>query len=78
MSSGSAGDLAKDQVIAALSRRLDEMKQQISAKDRELRARQREIDLLYGKLAAGSPLTDPELRQALADALQGITQQGTQ
>lgn len=47
-----AGDRAKDQVIAALRRRLDEMKQSVAAKDAELRRKQREIDQLYGKLAA--------------------------
>ncbi len=44
-------DKAKDLVIAALRRRLDEMKQAITAKDAELRDKQREIDHLYGKLA---------------------------
>ena len=63
------GSSAKDQVIAALRRRLDEMKQQLVAKDQELRGKQREIDLLYVKLAAASPLTDAELRSALVDAL---------
>ncbi len=63
----SAADKAKDQVIAALRRRLDEMKQQLAAKDQELRKKQREIDLLYGKLAAASPLTDAELRNTLVD-----------
>jgi len=58
-----AGDRAKDQVIAALRRRLDEMKQQLIAKDQELRGKQREIDRLYGKLAAASPLTDAEMRR---------------
>ncbi len=51
-SSESAEDLAKDQVIAALRRRLDELKQTVAAKDAELRLKQREIDILYGKLAA--------------------------
>jgi hypothetical protein len=69
------GASAKDQVIAALRRRLDEMKQQLAAKDRALREKQREIDRLYGKLAAASPLTDTELRQALLDALQRLQQQ---
>jgi hypothetical protein len=45
-------DRAKDQVIAALRRRLDEMKQQLAARDQEVRGKQREIDQLYGKLAA--------------------------
>jgi len=57
-----AAEKAKDQVIAALRRLLDEMKQQLAAKDQELRGKQREIDLLYGKLATASPLTDAERR----------------
>ncbi len=71
----STADKTKDQVIAALRRRLEEMKQQLSAKDQELRGKQREIDLLYGKLAAGSQLTDAELRRALADALPRLAAQ---
>jgi hypothetical protein len=73
--SENGADKAKDQVIAALRRRLDEMKQQLVTKDQELRRKQREIDLLYGKLAVASPLTDAELRSALADALKRLTQQ---
>jgi hypothetical protein len=73
--SESAANKAKDQVIAALRRRLDEMKQQLVTKDQELRGKQREIDLLYGKLAAASPLTDEELRRTLASALDRLTQQ---
>ncbi len=65
-------------MIGALRRRLDDMKQQLTAKDRELRGKQREIDLLYGKLAAASPLTDAELRTTLASALERLTQQETQ
>ncbi len=42
---GSAGDLAKDQVIAALRRRLEKMKQHLAANDQELRSKQRAIDL---------------------------------
>lgn len=61
-------DRAKDQVIAALRRRLEEMKQAIRKKDTELRQKQREIGLLYGKLAGRSELTDPELRVALVSA----------
>jgi hypothetical protein len=68
------GDNAKDQVIAALRRRLEEMKQQLAAKDRELRGKQREIDRLYGKLAAASPLTDAELRRTFASALERLAQ----
>src|SRR5260221_11882021 len=75
VSSVSPGSLASDQVIGALRRRLDEMKQQLTAKDRELRGKQREIDLLYGKLAAASPLTDAELRSAFASALNRLVQQ---
>src|SRR5712692_6055200 len=70
----SPGDNAKDQVIAALRRRLEEMKQQLAAKDRELRGKQREIDRLYGKLAAASPHTDAELRRTLASALERLAQ----
>jgi Family of unknown function (DUF6262) len=72
----SADDKTKDQVIAALRRRLDEMKQQFAAKDQALRGKQREIDLLYGKLAAGSQLTDADLRLSLTDALQRLASQG--
>lgn len=68
------GSSAKDQVIAALRRRLDEMKQQLAAKDRELREKQRSIDQLYGKLAAASPLTDTEMRRTLTDALDRLAQ----
>lgn len=75
VSSVSPGSLVSDQVIAALRRRLEEMKQQLAAKDRELRGKQREIDLLYGKLAAASPLTDAELRNAFASALERLAQQ---
>ncbi len=71
----SAADKAKDQVIAALRRRLDEMKQQLAAKDQELRRKQREIDRLYGKLAAASPLTDAEMQHALAEALERLASQ---
>src|SRR5258706_1145262 len=60
-----AADKTKDQLIAALRRRLEEMKQLLAAKDQELRGKQRELDRLYGKLAAASPLTDAELRQTL-------------
>jgi hypothetical protein len=68
-------DRTKDQVIAALRRRLDEMKHALGKKDAELRQKQREIDRLYGKLAVGSALTDPELRSALASALQRLAAQ---
>lgn len=56
-------------MIAALRRRLDEMKQQLAAKDQELRGKQHEIDRLYGKLAVTSPLTDAELRQKFQEVL---------
>jgi Family of unknown function (DUF6262) len=68
-------DKTKDQVIAALRRRLDEMKQQLAAKDQELRGKQREIDRLYGKLALGSPLTDAEMRRAFAETLDRLAGQ---
>ena len=68
----SAADKAKDQVIAALRRRLDELKRALGAKDGALRQKQQEIDRLYGKLAAGSELSDAELRQGLQAALQRL------
>ena len=74
----STADTVKDQVIAALRRRLEEMKQQLAAKDRELGGKQREIDQLYGKLAAASPLTDAGLRSTLASALNRLAQQEKQ
>jgi len=64
-----ARDSAKDQVIAALRRRLDELKQTVATKEAELRQKQREIDQLYGKLAAGSKLSEPELSKKLQQAL---------
>jgi hypothetical protein len=51
------------------------MKQTIVKKDAELRQKQREIDQLYGKLAAGSQLADPELRSTLAAALKRLASQ---
>ncbi len=68
-------DQAKDQVIAALRRRLDDLKQQLAIKEAQLRERQRIIDQLYGKLAAASPLTDAELRRALTDAVERLARQ---
>ncbi|EFH80518.1 hypothetical protein [Ktedonobacter racemifer] len=50
----------------------------LAEKDAELRQKQREIDRLYGKLAAASPLTDAELRQTLAKALQRLAQEERQ
>ncbi len=72
MPSTSAADKGKDQVIDALRRRLDELKQTVATKDAELRQKQCEIDLLYGKLAANSPLTNEELRQQLQDAFRRL------
>jgi hypothetical protein len=73
----SSASSVSDQVVAAHRRRLEEMKQQLALKDQQLRGKQREIDLLYGKLATASPLTDPELRATLASALERLTQQDT-
>jgi tRNA U34 5-carboxymethylaminomethyl modifying GTPase MnmE/TrmE len=67
-------DTAKDQVIAALRRRLDEMKQTIATRDAQLREKQRDLDRLYGKLAVASPLTDLELRRALTEAQERLRQ----
>jgi hypothetical protein len=44
------------------------------AKDQELRGKQREIDRLYGKLAAASPLTDTEMRRTFAEALERLAE----
>ncbi len=65
---------AKDQVIAALERQVADMKRQLAAKEEALREIQREYDRLYGKLAAASPLTDADVRRALADALERLAQ----
>jgi hypothetical protein len=73
----SSASSVSDQVVAAHRRRLEEMKQQLALKDQQLRGKQREIELLYGKLATASPLTDPELRATLASALERLTQQDT-
>jgi Holliday junction resolvasome RuvABC DNA-binding subunit len=67
-------DKAKDQVIAALRRRLDEMKQTMAAKEAQLREKQRELDRLYGKLAVASLLTDSELRRALSETQERLRQ----
>jgi hypothetical protein len=72
----SSSERVKDQVIAALRRRLDEMKQQLAAKDGQLRQKQRDIDRLYGKLAAASPLTDAELRRVLTEAMERLGKSG--
>ena len=65
-------DRTKDQVIAALRRRLDGMKRELQEKGAELRQKQREIDQLYGKLAAGSQLADSELRHLLTTTLERL------
>lgn len=54
----SSTNQVQDQVIAALRRRLEEMKLQLASKEAQLREKQREIDHLYGKLAAASLLQD--------------------
>ena len=56
-------------MIAALRRCLDGPKQTVAAKDVELRRKQGEIDVLYGKLAANTSLTDAELSQQLQRVL---------
>lgn len=58
---------ARDVVIDTLKRRLDDMKKALDAKEAALRLKQREIDALYGKLAASSPLSDQELRAKLEE-----------
>jgi Family of unknown function (DUF6262) len=47
------GERAKDQVIAALHRRLEKMKEDLAKKDATIRQKDREIEILYGKLALG-------------------------
>ena len=42
----------KDQVIAALQRRLDKLQQQVHEKEAEIQRQKREIAQLYGKLAS--------------------------
>ena len=42
----------KDQVIAALQRRLDKLQQQVHEKEAEIQQQKREIAQLYGKLAS--------------------------
>lgn len=54
----STADRGKDQIIAALRRRLEELKQTVATKDAELRQKQYEIDQLYGKLARHGPSTE--------------------
>ena len=68
-----AAQAATEQVLAAYRRRMDEMNRQLAAKDVQLHQKQWELDRLYGKLAAGSQLTQVELSQALSDALQRVT-----
>ena len=68
---------AKDEIIAALRRQLDDLQHQLTVKEVALQEKQRECDRLYGKLAAASPLTDADLRGALADALERLAQAGT-
>ena len=48
------GEAAKDQVIAALRRRLAAQQQHLAAKDALIREQQREIARLYGKLASSA------------------------
>jgi hypothetical protein len=65
-------DNAKDQVNAALHRRLEKLKEDLAKKDAIIRQKQREIDTLYGKLAACSVLTDVDLRQKLQETLKRV------
>lgn len=54
------------------------MKQPLTGKDQQGRRKQREMHLLYGKLAAASPLADADHQRVLADALQRLVIQGQQ
>ncbi|GAC1430108.1 MAG: hypothetical protein NVSMB65_03590 [Chloroflexota bacterium] len=67
-------DQARDTVIAALRRRVDALHAALQAKELALRHKQREIDRLYGKLAAKSPLLPAELQQQYQEMLQRLMQ----
>lgn len=67
-----SGNKANNQVLAALQRRMEKMKEELKAKDATIRQKDREITVLYGKLASGSVLTDAELRQKFQETLQRL------
>ncbi len=53
---------ARDVLLGSLRRRIDVLSREVDAKNAIIRQKQREIDVLYGKLAARSPLADPDRR----------------
>lgn len=60
---------ARDVLLGSLRRRIDVLSRELDAKNAIIRQKQREIDALYGKLAARSTLADPDLRQLYEEAL---------
>jgi hypothetical protein len=60
---------ARDVLLGSLRRRIDALARELDAKNATIRQKQREIDALYGKLAAKSTLADPDLRQLYQEAL---------
>ena len=63
---------ALDTIIASLRRRVDALKEEVETKNAIIRQKQREIDQLYGKLAAKSTLADSELRQLYQGAMERV------
>ncbi len=63
---------ARDTIIASLRRRVAAFKEEIETKNAIIRQKQREIDQLYGNLAAKSTLADPELRQLYQGAMEWV------
>lgn len=63
---------SQDTAISALKRRVDNLKLKLQDKEGEIRKKQREIDLLYGKLASQGELTNADLREKLTEALKRL------
>jgi hypothetical protein len=53
---------ARDVLLGSLRRRIDALSREVDAKNATIRQKQREIDALYGKLAARSTRADPDRR----------------
>ncbi len=60
---------ARDVLLGSLRRRINALARELDAKNATIRQKQREIDALYGKLAAKSTLADPDLRRLYQEAL---------
>jgi len=60
---------ARDVLLGSLRRRIDALARELDAKNATIRQKQREIDALYGTLAAKSTLADPDLRRLYQEAL---------